>query len=59
LGGLAAGFESTGRVWHQVAEVFDGEPGHGHPGLDRGLAERLGEVTLTGAARYPRSTVYL
>lgn len=30
-------------------EVFDGEPGDGQAGLDRGLSEGLGEVALAGA----------
>jgi site-specific DNA recombinase len=33
------------------AEVFDGEPGHGHAAVDGALAERLTEVALAGAGR--------
>ena len=36
---------------HEGAEAFDGEPGHGHPRLDRGLTESLAEVGLPGPGR--------
>jgi len=36
---------------HERAEAFDGEPGHGHPRLDRGLTESLAEVGLPGPGR--------
>lgn len=35
----------------QSPEVFDGEPGDGQPGFDRGLPQCLREVRLPGAGR--------